>query len=72
MKIHFECKYCGKQWRDVFYSEASIKNQRCRYCDDKNLKVRDLTDSRIDYYVGCPPFPSEVEKIEDNYHMWGE
>jgi hypothetical protein len=61
------CSYCGNSWNKLAYSLASIENDSCMVCGDKNLIVKDNSKSKIDYYQGSPAF----EKKKDPDWTWG-
>lgn len=53
------CKYCDYKFEVEYYSIASAQFDRCKKCGDKNLKIEEITKSKIDYYEGCPPFQND-------------
>lgn len=71
MKIHFECRYCGKKWTEQVYREP--EGTRCGVCHDRNLKLTKPEDSKVDYYIGCPSFPKNDDKYNKSiyYDMTG-
>jgi hypothetical protein len=62
MQVEIECTYCGHKEQDDVYNQYSLHGRRCKKCKDSNLKFKDLTQTKIDYYQGCPPFPEKKEK----------
>jgi hypothetical protein len=52
------CQYCDYRW-EVNY--APKEEARCLVCKDNNIRVIDLFQSKVDYYVGCPPFKDNEE-----------
>jgi hypothetical protein len=68
MILALECLYCGHKWEKNAYNAISLESERCPRCKDSNLKVKELSKSKVDYYVGCPPFP---KKEEDSGWPWG-
>ena len=69
MKLELECTYCGHRWVKDFYNKHSATHERCPHCKDSNLKARDVKESKVDYYQGCPPFPEKKEK--DRWNLTG-
>lgn len=62
------CTYCDHKRITRFYNKLSIKSERCAKCNDKHLKVKDLSYVKIDTYAGSPDFDEEKEiaKMLDN------
>jgi hypothetical protein len=62
MHIEVECTYCGHKWRDNVLTQSEMVSLRCvnGRCFDSNLKVRDLSKTKVDYYQGSPPFPIKM------------
>lgn len=67
MRVELECTYCGKKWEKIAYNKQSIESEVCSRCKDTNLKVRDLDTTKVDYYQGCPPFPSKDSKDDAGF-----
>ena len=65
MTVHATCRYCGKEWEESNYSEFYLSRLQCRVCKDKNIKLKKIEDSKVDYYVGCPDFPKKEDKKEE-------
>jgi len=63
MLLKLECKYCGYSWLRQAYSKDVVNVVICPKCNDKNIVARDA-ESKIDYYQGCPPFPTKVKETE--------
>lgn len=63
MEIQLTCTYCDKKWRLHAYSDSKIES-KCPKCGDTNIVVKELDKTRIDGYIGCPPFPEKTDKIE--------
>lgn len=42
-KLFLTCMYCNKKWEDHFYSVP--KNIRCPVCKDKNIKVKQQSET---------------------------
>jgi hypothetical protein len=60
MEITAICLYCDH--KRLFHSE--ITNYiKCEVCGDANIKYKKIEDSKVDYYVGCPPFPPKKESL---------
>ncbi len=57
-KYEFICNYCNYNWQTNYM----IREPACSRCKDTNIKTKDLTAEKIDYYVGCPPFEEDVFK----------
>ncbi len=53
------CLYCGYEW--VLNNNPS-KYTVCLKCKDKNLTIKDLSRTKVDYYAGSPPFEKKKEK----------
>jgi hypothetical protein len=51
------------------YNKATIENEICPICKDKNLKVVDLAVSKVDYYAGTKPFKEEKDD-DDKDKNW--
>lgn len=66
MKYYIECTYCGYGWVAAFYNKSYLASTTCSKCNDKHLKIKGLEDVKIDYYVGCPPFPEPKRNNEDS------
>lgn len=54
------CKYCD--WRRTITALTShwANQEKCQRCNSKDTYVKDVKRSKIDTYVGCPPFPSDL------------
>jgi DNA-directed RNA polymerase subunit RPC12/RpoP len=63
MEVLFVCTYCNFKWTKKVYS-ASDTDIKCLKCDDKNLIVKELAKTKIDTYIGCPPFEEKKETKE--------
>jgi hypothetical protein len=50
------CQYCGNSWQHLGMPKEEI---RCFTCNDSNIRVRNLSVDKIDYYKGSPPFDEE-------------
>jgi transcription elongation factor Elf1 len=48
-QIVLECLYCGHKWEQVYYG-GNFDMLKCPRCDDKNLRARRLSDTKIDTY----------------------
>lgn len=57
MKFELTCTYCGHVWNEDVYSEYSLNGKKCVKCQDKKIKVKNLTASKVNYYEGAPEFP---------------
>jgi len=68
MKVEITCTYCGHIWVETVYGKYDLENKRCTNgeCKDRRLVVKDIA-SKIDYYVGCPPFPEKDNKTSSTY-----
>ncbi len=75
MEYAFECTYCGHCWEDKVYSSSLAKQYICARCGDKYLKVKSISESKIDYYQGAPPFANRdsqiTKKPSDKDEYWG-
>jgi hypothetical protein len=62
--ITFECKYCGRKWDKLIYSQLQGEKEACA-CGDKRLIAR-VKESikKIDYYQGSTPFPDQPTPLE--------
>ena len=69
MEIQFTCLYCDHVWGKHMYNKATIENEICPICKDKNLKVVDLAVSKVDYYAGTKPFKEEKDD-DDKDKNW--
>lgn len=61
MQIEATCEYCGHRW-EIRPIERIIT---CPICKDKNVKIKDLSKHKIDYYQGSPPFKNLNDKEDD-------
>lgn len=61
MTLDLECTYCGFKWQKEVYAYQTTDQLKCENgnCKDSNLKIRDLSKTKIDTYKGCPPFPKK-------------
>lgn len=60
MPFDLECLYCGKKWRENYFS--SYSKPRCGVCNDRNIRIKEvLPHEKIDYYEGCPPYEDKKE-----------
>ena len=57
MRLQIICNYCDHKWSLNVYSKPNLKSIQCNKCMDKNIKMRDLNEAAVDYYIGCPEFP---------------
>ncbi len=66
MDIHFTCRYCGSKFIVTVYlpNKAWMEEQRCRVCNDPNLKASEYTEKKINYYQGAPKFKDEEPEPE--------
>jgi hypothetical protein len=62
--------YCGHKWDKVVYNQQSVVDECCPKCKDRFIKAREYSASKIDTYIGCPPFPVKL-KEEDSGWPWG-
>ena len=58
MEVLFRCLYCDHKWIVKIYG-SSVPQEDCGRCGDKNIIVKSLEKSKIDYYAGALPFPKE-------------
>lgn len=58
------CQYCDESWEINYFPHKEIY---CSKCKDTNIKIVKLSTDKIDYYVGCPPFPEKPKKNEWPY-----
>lgn len=56
MIIEMECEYCGNKWEAGAIELADIGRPICLKCGDKNIKLKDASKSKVDYYQGSPAF----------------
>lgn len=63
MELQLTCQYCNEKWRVHIYSSSKIES-KCPKCGDTNVDAKELDKSRIDGYVGCPPFSEETKQEE--------
>ena len=56
------CQYCDNNWEANY-----VPNQKvfCSKCGDSHIRVIDIGHERVDYYIGCPPFPEKSTEKED-------
>jgi hypothetical protein len=54
-KYTFECTYCGETWG------SDDPQWKCISCRDENLRYKDNSKTKIDYYAGSPPFPEDKD-----------
>lgn len=76
VKYRCECQYCGYVWTHdppSYMFRNPLENLRCTNgsCNDKNIKVRELSPSGMDVfgYRFSPPFEKKVEE-EADYHRY--
>lgn len=62
------CKYCGHSWEAFSYNIAALKEKKCTRCDDRHIRIQEIDDTKIDTYVGSPPFPKK--KVEENEYYF--
>lgn len=43
---------------------GSHTEEVCTKCGDSNIDVKELSKTKINTYLGCPPFPEEEKKKE--------
>ncbi len=67
MILEIECLYCGYKWERNVYMRTSMDNEKCLKCKDSHLKVRDMNDVKVNYYLGSPDFPSDKPDDPDPY-----
>jgi len=65
MKFNCECMYCGHKWENEIFVADYVNTQVCPKCGDSNLKIKDAKADKVDYYEGCPPFPSDNDDDYD-------
>lgn len=65
MDYNLQCNYCGHKWTEFFMNQRSLDHSKCDICKDTGLTVREARSEKVDYYVGCPPFPPKKSKTED-------
>ena len=66
MKMQITCNYCDYKWEQFIYS--SMKDSlKCDRCGDKQLRVRDIADIKVDYYLDCTPFPNDSDSNSDHF-----
>lgn len=66
MHLHLTCRYCGNKWEAFANSKEAVEYMSCGICGDTGVEVRDATKvQKIDYYVGCPPFPDKELAIKE-------
>jgi hypothetical protein len=58
MEILLRCKYCDNTWRLHVYTNSKIENT-CSRCGDTDITIKELSKSKIDGYLNCPPFEEE-------------
>jgi hypothetical protein len=66
LEVLIICQYCGHKTTKVIYNQKSLTDETCDKCDDKNLVVKELSKSKIDFYEGCPPFPEKGVKDSES------
>jgi hypothetical protein len=83
MKIEICCNYCGYKTVRNEYDESFIRNLSCYKCNDKDLVIKEVSKSKIDYYMGSPPFEEntksdpedqrmkETSDLSDMGYLWG-
>lgn len=64
MKMLLICKYCDHHWQHYVYDDSKTI---CPVCGDKNIRFKDMNDTKVDYYIGCPPFP-KTETVYPDYY----
>lgn len=64
MEVSFNCTYCDHKWTRNVYSLSGME-EVCPKCKDKNVKYKELSKSKIDYYQGCRPFEEKKEELND-------
>lgn len=62
MRVEYICNYCD--FRRIAHSFSMPHKGICTKCKSTDIKFDNLEESRIDYYVGCPPF----EKGDETYY----
>jgi hypothetical protein len=65
MEVEILCQYCGHKNVTVIYNQKSLEGETCNKCNDKNLIVREVSKSKIDYYEGSPAFPEKEKDSND-------
>lgn len=65
MDYNLTCGYCNHKWNEFFLNQRSLRHAKCKVCKDENLIIRESKSEVVDYYVGCPPFPSKHSKSND-------
>ena len=58
LKYKMICRYCNYTWLTAYL--PSVLD--CIKCNDHNIRVVDIKRDTVDYYVGCPPFPEDLEE----------
>jgi hypothetical protein len=53
--VQIICKYCGLKVH-LSYVEARV-HTRCSHCNQPEFEAHEITNSKVDYYAGSPPFP---------------
>ncbi len=65
MILDLTCKYCGSNWKMDTTYRAPDREIFCFVCGDKDIAVKDVQKSKIDYYQGSPEFPKKETKDRD-------
>ena len=58
-RFEFTCTYCGEVWGANYGPQELIFCPKCR---DGNVRVRKISEVRVDYYAGSPPFKDDPEE----------
>jgi transcription elongation factor Elf1 len=64
MIIGLKCRYCGVKIEMKVKDPSTLKGKRCSVCGDTDFEIKDLTGTKVDYYLGSPPFPDKEVKEE--------
>lgn len=63
MEVKIICQYCDHKIVKFIYDVKSVSNMVCEKCKDPNLVAKELSSTKVDAYVGCPPFPEKKEEV---------
>lgn len=39
-KVWISCRYCGREWTEVLYSQSQVEDLKCPRCNDSSLTVK--------------------------------
>lgn len=66
MELLLICRYCDNKWTRNVYGKASLE-EKCVKCGDTNIDVKELSKTKIDSYVGCPPFKEKEKEQKQDF-----